>query len=527
MPESPASPPGLDGPAAPAGSPGLPGICDATDVCRFVNASPSPFHAVRTASTILDEAGFTAVEARAAWSAPESGQRSDQESGPGSDQESGPGSGQESGGGSRQDTPGGVPSRGYLARAGALIAWDLGPGDLASAPPPATPFRIVGAHTDSPTLRVKPRPDLSRGAWDQLAVEVYGGPLLNSWLDRDLGLSGRVAVRTRGGDPVGSEALGRQPGLHTRLVRVDEPVLRIPQLAVHLDRAVNEAGVKLNPQAHVVPVWGASGTAPGFAAYLADLVGCDVDDVLGWDVMTHDLTPARRVGLAGDLIAGARLDNLASCLAAIRALTAATTPAAGSTDQPRGAATDQPTGAATDRAATIPVVVLFDHEEIGSTTDRGAVSPLLMSVLERLVAARGGTREDLWRALAGTVTASADMAHAVHPNYPERHEPAHQPMVNAGPVLKINQRGRYATDALGEAVIRVAAEQAEVPLQVFVSRGDMPCGSTIGPFVAAATGAATVDLGCAMLAMHSARELAGAADPGPYAALLAAFLRPA
>ncbi len=440
------------------------GRAEAEGLCRFIDASPSPYHAAATAAALLDAAGFTSVGQADAWTGPDAA----------------------------------LPPQGYLVREGSLVAWDL---TGAGAPAPPTPFRVVGAHTDSPNLRIKPNPDVGRGGWDQLAVEVYGGPLLNSWLDRDLGLSGRVMVASP----------GTPAGFEQALVRIDDPVLRVPQLAVHLDRAVNTEGLRLNPQTQLVPVWGASGAAPGFAAYLAQLLGRAAGDILGWDVMTHDLTPARLVGRTGDLIAAARLDNLASSYAAVRALVEAAGGAGGTTAG----------------AGVVPVVVLFDHEEIGSTTDRGASSPLLMSVLERLVLARGGGRDDLWRALAGTVIASADMAHAVHPNYSERHDPQHLPMVNAGPVLKVNNVGRYATEAPGAAVLRLAAEQAGVPLQVFVTRGDMPCGSTIGPFAAAATGATTADLGCAMLAMHSARELAGSGDPASYVALLAAFLRPA
>lgn len=447
----------------------------------FLDASPSPYHAVRSAAAILRAGGFTEARLRDAWSHGEPP--------------------------TRDEAIAGLPLTGYVASAGTLIAWDLrGAGD------PATPFRIVGAHTDSPTLRIRPQPDLSRHGWDQLGVEVYGGPLLNSWLDRDLGLSGRVMLAA------GSPADGPQPGVRQHLVRIDEPLLRVPQLAVHLDRSISQDGLRLNAQTHLVPVWGASGHAPPFAAYLAQRLGCDPQAVLGWDLMTHDLTPARRVGLAGDLIAAGRLDNLASCHAAICALAPQPPgePSAGAAPEVAGAPAGLP----------IPVVALFDHEEVGSTTDRGAASPMLLSVLERLVTARGGTREDLWRALADTVVVSADMAHAIHPNYPDRHDPNHQPKVNGGPVLKVNDRGRYATDALGEAVMRVAAEQARVSLQVFVSRGDIPCGSTIGPVVAAATTATTVDIGCAMLAMHSAREVAGADDPSAYRALLANFLRP-
>lgn len=439
-------------------------VREADALCAFINASPSPFHAVSAAADMLTAAGFAATAQAESWVDP--------------------------------DRP--VPARGFLTREGALVAWDLGAPDPAQCPP-WTSYRIIAAHTDSPNLRIKPRPDLIRGGWEQLSVEVYGGPLLNSWLDRDLGLSGAVTVRAGGSGSGGVERV---------LFRVDDPVLRVPQLAVHLERSVNEEGLRLNPQTHLVPIWGAGGDAPGFAEYLSEQVGCAPGDLLGWDAMTHDLTPARRVGRAGDLIAAARQDNLTSCHAAIRALVEA------------GARRGE------GGPAPVAVVALFDHEEIGSTTERGAASPLLSAVLERLVLARAGTRDDLWRALAGTVVASADMAHAVHPNYPERHEPQHQPMVNAGPVMKVNSRGRYATDSLGGAVLTLAAQQAGVPLQVFLSRGDMPCGSTVGPLVAAGLGVSTVDVGSPMLAMHSARELAGSADQRWYVELLTAFLTP-
>lgn len=421
---------------------------------RFVAAAPTPFHAVTQAAALLRGAGFTEVAERGAW-------------------------------------PSG-PGRHYLMRGGALLAWVEPAGATAH-----TPFRIVGAHTDSPNLRVKPRPDLTRAGWQQLAVEPYGGLLRNSWLDRDLGLAGRVVVRT---------SHGPMPRLFHDL----QPLLRVAQLAIHLDRGVNDRGLVLNPQQHLVPLWGLGDSPASFAAYLGEQVGASVGDILGFDVMTYDTAPPARLGLARELVAAARLDNLASSYAAIRAL---------------GHAADL--GAAGGGAAVYrPVVVLFDHEEVGNTSERGAASPLLEAALERIVLAAGGTREDLWRALAGSVVASADMAHGVHPNYPEAHEPGHAPRVNGGPVLKVQTEMRYATDGVGAAVLVEACAAAGVPLQVFVTRSDSPCGSTIGPTTAARLGVSTVDVGCAMLSMHSARELAGAADPAMYAAALAAFLAP-
>jgi aspartyl aminopeptidase len=434
---------------------------ETTGLCTFVDASPSPFHACAEAGQRLAAAGFTLLAETDAFPTER--------------------------------------GRHYLIRGGSLIAWSS-----EAAGGPATPFRVVGAHTDSPNLRIKPQPDLARAGWQLLGIEFYGGPLFNSWLDRDLGLSGRVAVR---GDR----------GVQTRLVTIDEPVLRVAQLAVHLDRGANE-GLALNPQQHLTPLWGIS-TEPGdFRGYLADAVGVDAADVLSWDVMTHDLQPSRRIGRELDLIAAPRLDNLATSYAGVRALIDAAEAMASGSRPGASVMSESP--------STIPILVLFDHEEVGSQSERGAMSTLLPSVLERIVISAGGGREDFHRALAGTVVASGDMAHATHPNYPEKHEPQHQIAVNGGPVLKSNVKLRYATDSVGAAAFITACDQAEVPVQHFVSRNDMPCGSTVGPMTAALVGATTVDFGAPMLSMHSARELCGAKDPAMYAGALAAFLNP-
>ncbi len=423
---------------------------EAAGLCAYLDAAPSPFHACAEAGARLQAAGFAEVAEVASWP--------------------------------RQ------PGRYFTVRAGSLVAWSTQYADGA-----ATAFRVVGAHTDSPNLRIKPHPDVLRAGWQLLGVEVYGGPLLNSWLDRDLGLSGRVVVR-------------EGAGASERLLTIGDPILRVAQLAVHLDRDVNEAGVKLNAQQHLAPIWGVGDEPGDFTAMLAETLGCASSDVLGWDLMTHDLTPSRRIGRDRELIAAPRLDNLATCYAGVRAMETAAQLEAG--------------------APRIPVLVLFDHEENGSMSERGAFSTLLPAVLERIVLSLGGGREDYLRALAGTVIASGDMAHATHPNYVDRHEPQHQIAVNAGPVLKINNRLRYATDARGTAAFVLACEQADVPVQRFVVRSDIPCGSTVGPITAALTGATTVDFGAAMLSMHSARELCGAQDPAWYGAALTAFLSP-
>lgn len=456
---------------------------EAAALLSFIDAAPSPYHAVDTVRAALLTAGFAELAETAAWP--------------------------------------GAPGRYVVVREGSLAAWStehLGvPGATAGSSRAttaggsrATAFRVVGGHTDSPNLRIKPQPDISRLGWDQLGVEVYGGPLLNSWLDRDLGLSGRVTVRDH----------AAPYGVGTRLWRHDEPLLRVPQLAIHLDRAVAD-GLALNAQTQLVPVWGATGStgprgAPTpFRDWLAEALQVPTDDVLAWDLMAHDLTPAALLGRELDLIAAPRLDNLASCWAGVRALVAACERiAAGATE-------------ATGATPYVPLLVLFDHEEVGSVTNRGGGSQFLPAVLERIVLARGGDRSDALRAFAGSVVCSADMAHAVHPNYADRYEPQHLLLVGGGPAVKVNSKARYASDATGIGLARLAADQAGVALQSFVSRGDMPCGSTIGPMTAAVLGAVTVDVGAPMLSMHSARELAGAADVAAYAALLEAFLAPA
>lgn len=408
----------------------------AEELIEFIDASPSPFHACESAAARLDAAGFTRLEESDAWA---------------------------------------NAARAYVVRDGSLVAWTAPAGAT-----PTTPFRVIGAHTDSPNLRLKPQPDLTRAGAHLLAVEVYGAALFNSWLDRDLGLSGRVALR----------------GGEVRLLKVDRPIARIPQLAIHLDRDVN-SGLTLNPQQHLVPLW--SVDRGDFRAFLAGEIGASERELVFWDLMFHDTNPAAIIGRDRELISAPRLDNLCSCWAAIDALTEA-----GRTD-------------------TIDVVALFDHEEIGSSSNRGAASPVLEATLERITLGLGGGRDEWRRALADSVCLSADMAHATHPNYSERHEPNHWIALNGGPVVKTNVSERYATDAASVARFIEACNAAGVPLQHFVSRNDMPCGSTIGPITARRLGIRTFDLGAPQLAMHSARELMGVNDADLYRQALTAF----
>jgi aspartyl aminopeptidase len=363
-----------------------------------------------------------------------------------------------------------VDGNGFAIRGASLIAWKS-----ATQTTALSPYRIVGAHTDSPGFRIKPNPDDGLLGWRQLRVEIYGGALLNSWLDRDLGIAGRLLLRD--GSSVD--------------VAVHEPIARIPQLAIHLDREVNEKGLVLDKQAHLSPVWGTGDATPGgFATWIAGRAGVSVADVAWWDLTLFDITPAALLGSDRSLIASGRLDNQLSCWAATDALLTA----------------EQPT----EHTA---VIALFDHEEVGSDSATGAGGTFLGSVLERLTLAAEGSRDDHHRALSKSLCISADNAHAVHPNYPERHEPGHRPIINRGPAIKINANQRYATSPESALIFEQACERAGVPWQVFVSRNNMPCGSTIGPISSTALGIPTVDVGVPQLSMHSARELCGADDP--------------
>jgi len=414
----------------------------ARDLLTFIDASPSPFHACATAAARLDAAGFTRLAETDEW--PAQGR-----------------------------------ARAYIVRDGSLVAWSVPSTAIATSP-----FRIIGAHTDSPNLRVKPHADVERAGAHLIAVEVYGGTLFNSWLDRDLGLSGRVALR----------------GGELPLINVDRPIARVPQLAIHLDREVNASGLVLNPQHHLTPVWAID--TGGFKGFVAAELGVAADDILSWDLMFHDITPGALLGRDNELVSAARIDNLCSSWAAIEALTMATS------------------------SSDTSVVVLFDHEEVGSSSNRGAMSPVLESVLERITLGLGGGREEWRRALAASICLSADMAHATHPNYSERHEPGHLIELNGGPVVKTNVSQRYATDARSAAAFIEACEGANVPVQKYVHRNDLVCGSTIGPITAARLGIPTVDVGAPQLSMHSARELMGSADAGLYKTALTAFLNP-
>jgi aspartyl aminopeptidase len=419
----------------------------ALDLADFITRSPSPFHVTAEVARRLSAAGFSPAAGAA-------------------DAES---------------------ARGYLVRDGSVLAWSV-PDSVSES----TPVRIVAAHTDSPTFKLKPRPDAGAAGWLQAGTEVYGGPLFNSWLDRDLGVAGRLALLD------GS----------TVLINADEPLLRIPQLAPHLDRGVNQRGLVLDPQRHLTPVWGTGQARAGqLIEYLAGQAGLAASEVAAHDLVLHDLTPPALLGRDRELLAAPRLDNLSSTYCGLTGFLAAT--------------------AAGGAGDAVIVYAAFDHEEIGSGSATGAAGPLLDAVLNRVwPAARLGLLPD-HPAVAGSLCLSADAANGVHPNYLEYHDPEHRAVPGEGPAIKFHAAHRYATDAPGAAAWARACRQAGVPSQVFVSRNNIQCGTTIGPILAARTGIRTVDVGLPVLSMHSARELCGTADPAYLAAACTAFLAPA
>ena len=403
-----------------------------TDLGEYVAASPSSFHAARTAADRLQAAGFTELQEDSNWPA--------------------------------------APGKYVVVRDGAFIAWIVPDGAA-----PGTGFNIFGTHTDSPTFKLKPSPTTGKFGWLQAGVEVYGGPLLNSWLDRELELAGRLVTLD------GVEHLV-----------ATGPLLRFPQLAIHLDRAVNE-GLKLDKQQHMNPVWGLGDpSAADLLGLLAAKAGVDREEIGGYDVVAADTQPARVFGADSEFFASGRLDNLSSVHAGLCALEAA---------------------AESKTGGSIAVLAAFDHEEVGSGSRSGAAGPFLEDILARISAGLGAGTADSQRAFAASFCISADAGHAVHPNYAERHDPANRPVLNGGPLLKINANQRYTTDAPGAAYWAALCREAGVPYQEFVSNNSIPCGSTIGPLTATRLGIRTIDVGIPLLSMHSAREMAGVEDP--------------
>lgn len=408
------------------------------DLADFVAASPTSFHAAANVGARLEAAGFTRLNENDTW-------------------------------GSHAAT-----GRHYVIRDGAIIAW--------AGTAQHRGYRVLGAHTDSPGFKVKPSPSVRTFNWNQVGVEIYGGPLLNSWLDRELRLAGRLTVLVNG-------------ALEDRLVATDA-IARLPQLAIHLDRDTNN-GLKLDKQGNTYPVWGFGDSTGDVLTYLAERAEggpVDREAIVGYDLMFADAQEPRVFGENSELFASGRLDNLSSVHAGLTALE-------------RFVASD----AAATSQHTI-MLAAFDHEEIGSATRSGAAGPFLEDVLVRLSAARGESPEDYRRDISGSVCLSSDAGHLIHPNYAGHHDTSVRPLPGGGPLLKINANQRYATDSVGAGIFAQSCAYAGVPYQEFVSNNNVPCGSTIGPITATRLGMRTVDVGVGLLSMHSARELVAVQD---------------
>lgn len=412
----------------------------------YIDASPSPWHAVDSTRQQLLQRGFSELQESERWQLAAGGKY-------------------------------------FVTRGGAsLIAFIVGRDAL-----PHSGFRIVGAHTDSPGLRLKARAPFAGDGLARLGVEVYGGPILATFADRDLSLAGRVHVR-------------QQNGVQSRLLKFDAPLVRLPNLAIHMNREVNDQGLKFNKQNELPLIFGfADSTAEAgdkFGALLAAALAVDPADILAWELCAYDTQAGAFWGTAQEFIADSQLDNLASCHAALSALLA------------------------TDEPAATCVCALFDHEEVGSESATGAGGSFIADVLERIAARQQLDTEDRQCALARSFFVSADMAHAYHPNFPGAYEPQHKVLINAGPVIKLNANQRYSTGGDTAARFIELCERVGVPYQQYTHRTDLGCGSTIGPIIAAKLGIASIDVGAPMWAMHSIRESAGVLDHGYMIAVL-------
>jgi aspartyl aminopeptidase len=462
----------------------------ATRFLKFCNASPSAFHATNNVKSRLLEAGYEEIRESNSW----------------------------------EDAV--LPGRKlfFTRNASTAVAFTVGP----KFQPGEGGFKILGAHTDSPCLKLKPISKVSGSGYDGVGVQCYGGGQWKTWFDRDLGVAGRVIIK------------GERDGqLLQRFVNVDRPILHIPTLAIHLESAEERSAFKFNTETHLTPILSMavkekldskgdgpladeSGNDKGginsegnhhplLLRLISESLDCAPSDILDFELSCHDTQPGQTVGGANEFISSPRLDNLVSVFCGLEAMLSPECVASESDE------------------ADIRMCVFFDNEEVGSQTFMGADSNMLEECCRRihsmLEKASGGevASDSFQMAMRRSFIMSADMAHAVHPNYPSKHQAQHTPLINAGPVLKLNANQRYATDAVGSALMRQLAQSAGVPMQEFVVRNDSPCGSTIGPILAAKTGLRAVDIGVPQLGMHSIREMCGVDDLHLFQRFIRAF----
>ena len=411
-------------------------IKHAQALLNYIDESPSPWHAVRTSEIALCAKGFSELIEGDTWSLERNG-------------------------------------RYYVKRDdSSIIAFTVGTNDLGQ-----DGFRLLGAHTDSPGLRVKPKPDNQQSGVNRLGVEVYGGALLATFTDRDLSLAGRVHIEQGG-------------KLMSKLIHFKKPFLRLPNLAIHMNKKVNTDGLKLNKQTELPLLLSISNEQPPLIDLLATELNIDTNVISAWELHACDTQAGTLYGLNGEFYANSQLDNLASCHAGLSALLSDSSL----------------------NSNQFNVCAFFDHEEIGSNSHKGADGSFLPDVFERIAGSLSVSTEDYKRALSNSFMISADMAHAYQPNFPSAYEPDHKVLVNHGPVIKVNANIRYASNSASQSRFIQLCEQANVPYQQYSHRTDIGCGSTIGPMTSARLGINTVDVGCPMWAMHSIRESAGVQD---------------
>lgn len=438
----------------------------AGDLVDFLNASPTAFHAVDEAKKRLKGAGYEQVSEREDWKL-QAGKKYF-----------------------------------FTRNHSTIVAFAIGRKYVAG-----NGFHIVGAHTDSPCLKLKPVSKVSKCGYLEVGVQTYGGGLWHTWFDRDLTVAGRLIIR---------EGKGDSASYSHQLVRLEDPIMRIPTLAIHLDRGVND-GFKVNTQAQLAPVLATSVKAelnkpvsdngavePGnnkqkhhslLLQLLASKAGCELDDICDFELQACDTQPSIIAGAMKEFIFSGRLDNLCMSFCSLKALIDATVSASSLEDE-----------------MGVRMVALFDHEEVGSNSAQGAGSPAMLDALSRITSSFAPESKLLKKAIQRSFVVSADMAHALHPNYPDKHEENHQPKMHSGLVIKNNANQRYATNAVTSFIFREIAAKHNLPIQDFVVRNDMPCGSTIGPILASGVGIRTVDVGAPQLSMHSIREMCAVDD---------------
>lgn len=451
-------------------------MAEAEALLSFVNLTPTPFHLVWEASRRLEAAGFTKLEEREAWAASKEG-------------------------GQALVAKGGKYF--YHRNGSSIVAFTVG-----QRYEPGNEFKVVGAHTDSPVLKVKPVSKKSANGYLQVGVECYGGGLWHTWFDRDLTLAGSVIVRNR--------ASG---GFERKLVHVQRPLLRVPSLCIHLQSAEERKAFAPNKETHLQPILAmvqadlnkedkGGRHSSSLLNILSTELSCDPEDIMDMELSLCDTQPGQVWGASNEFLSSPRLDNQSHCYTGLAALLA------------HSSDLSEDTG--------VSMVVCFDHEEVGSDSTVGAGSPMMGEAVSRVLSCLAGPllSVDLERvSLRRSFLVSADVAHAVHPNYSEKHEANHRPTLNKGTVLKSNSNQRYATNAETGFLLREIARRAEVPVQEFVVRNDCPCGSTIGPIIASKTGIRTVDLGVPSLSMHSIRETMGVEDVASNIKLFETFFR--